>query len=657
VSSSNINPSLVRDCLLTVNTSLGYLQILPTTPTSKVPSSIWSLDVLIQSKDKVSLDEDGEHPPHLNYSGTDSPIGALFLTILNALKDNPTAVPVQLRFLFPSACGYISRSDFLQQRFEFSECISKVTSFLAPLQSVSAVEQASNASDLNKLLPKAIGVLTLKSTISFQDLDAELNNRLSFEWLLPTTLLPRRIAWVQGREDSDCIERAFNAAAVLGISLVILDEAGHWLQDPASPWAHLREAFIEIDISSDDRLAERVVDAVRSYPHNIDGIVTISDVRLASIARACAILGLPTERAEVYDIAADKGRTRMLETIGVEESFVLPDADSLDFYLAQKKEPLKFPLVVKPVIGWCSDCVSKVRSLPELAFAVRKASARHANSPKPSTAVVVEPYVDGPEVDANLVLLDGEVLFCEISDDFPSPADSKDAGVKANFQETQNVMPSGLPQIEQDAIRSAMRDSILRQGFKSGVFHCEARVRNSRVEYTTQYEVLDLAVKTNENATGLEEPQIYLHEINARPPGYLESVAVMLAYGVDYYALRMLLALGPEEIPRLHALSQPFLEGPQFHLSLMIIQQTRAGLMKTPDAAKEFLEKHPAIRANVVDYYTRKKGGDVLEGPDAEALWWVAFLSVVDRHSRMELLKRVEFVQENFTYEIEAEKP
>lgn len=132
-----------------------------------------------------------------------------------------------------------------------------------------------------------------------------------------------------------------------------------------SPWAHLREAFIEIDISADDGLADRVVDAVRSYPHNIDGIVTISDVRLASIARACAILGLPTERAEAYDIAADKGRTRTLETIGAKESFVLPDADSLDSYLALRKEPLKFPLVVKPVVGWCSDCVSKVRSLPE----------------------------------------------------------------------------------------------------------------------------------------------------------------------------------------------------------------------------------------------------------------------------------------------------
>lgn len=36
---------------------------------------------------------------------------------------------------------------------------------------------------------------------------------------------------------------------------------------------------------------------------------------------------------------------------------------------------------------------------------------------------MIEPYIDGPEVDANLVLLDGEVIFFEVTDDFPKPGD------------------------------------------------------------------------------------------------------------------------------------------------------------------------------------------------------------------------------------------
>lgn len=426
------------------------------------------------------------------------------------------------------------------------------------------------------------------------------------------------------------------------------------MQDPTSPWAHLREDFIEADVAPNEDFPQRIVDAVREYPKPINGIVTISDVRLAGVAKACEILGLPTESPEAYKIAADKGRTRLLETVGAEESFVLRHKDDLEGVLAQKVE-LNFPMVVKPVMGWSSDCVTKVKNVDELRVAVKKASDRHADSPKPSTAVVVEPYVAGPEVDANFVMLNGEIVFADINDDFPSPADSANAGLRENFQETQNVLPSALPKHELEALQDQLRATLVRQGFKSGVFHCEARVRNSSVKYQdVRNGILDLVPANNQNSTdGATDPEVYLHEVNARPPGYLESVAVQLAHGVDYYALRMLLALGDVEEARFRALSHPFRNGPQFHLSVMIIQQTRRGIMRSADAAKEFLEKHPDVRENVVDYYTRKKGGDVLEGPDAASLWWIAFFSVVSRTSRRDLLERVAFIEKNFDYEFD----
>lgn len=121
--------------------------------------------------------------------------------------------------------------------------------------------------------------------------------------------------------------------------------------------------------------------------------------------------------------------------------------------------------------------------------------------------------------------------------------------------------------------------------------------------------------------------------------------------------LRMLLPIGPPEAPRLHALAHPSHDGPQFHLSIMIIPQTRTGLMKTADAAKEFLELHPEVRNSVIDYYSRIKGGDLLEGPGASALWWIAYLSVVSRTSRRELLELVEYIQQNFEYEVEGDRP
>ncbi|KAK0701387.1 hypothetical protein B0T21DRAFT_417221 [Apiosordaria backusii] len=572
---------------------------------------------------------------------------------LHNLPIQPFSPLPTIRFLFTSTPGYITRSDLIPRRFECCPGILSSHSFLTPLQHVTSTSPQST--NLEETLSSSLGALLLPPDYDPVALHDETFNRLGFPFLLEKEPTEKRIAWVQGREDIDCIERALKAAQALGIKLVIIDEKDHWLQDPASPWAHLREDFIEADIAPDEGFPQRIVDAVRGYPKKIVGIVTISDVRLAGVAKACEILGLSTESPEAYEIAADKGRTRLLETVGAEESFVLKHADELEGVLKEKGEP-KFPMVVKPVIGWSSDCVTKVKNVEELRVAVKKASDRHANSPKPSTSVVVEPYVAGPEVDANFVMLNGEIVFADINDDFPSPADSSNAGLRANFQETQNVLPSALPGHELEAIQDQLRTTLLRQGFRSGVFHCEARVRNSSVRYQDVGNGIVDLVPDNDDQNrqdGATKPEVYLHEVNARPPGYLESVAVLLAHGVDYYALRMLLALGDAEEARFRVLSHPFRNGPQFHLSVMIIQQTRRGIMRSADAAKEFLDKHPDVRENVVDYYTRKKGGDILEGPDAASLWWIAFFSVVSRTSRRDLLERVAFIEKNFDYEFD----
>ena len=602
----------------------------------------------------------------------------------------PAHDAINLRFIFAAANGQVIRSDFLTRRLEGCEHVKHVQSFLAPLQHVTAVADLAAAvatttsgapnpsSTLNELLTSSIGAIRLSPKSSFSTLDAELKNRLSFSWLLPSpsaspatpALRRRRIAWIQGREDYESIGRAFEAALALGISLVIFDVRGHWLQADDWPYAHLREAFVELDITPDEGFPARIVEAVRAYPGKFDGMVTISDVRLPFIARACEILGLPTERPEAYDVAGDKGAARMLEEEGrgVTESFVLPDADGLEAVLSRqrtKEEGLQFPLIVKPVVGWCSDCVSKVKDEEQLVRAVRKASDRHAQSAKKSTAVVVEPYVDGPEVDANFALLDGEILFFEIVDDFPCTADDATRGTdaNANFLETQVVMPSALPPAEITALRDQLHASILRQGFRSGIFHCEARIRNSRVSYqklgstsSSEGGLVDLLPRTDAKSTQ-DEPEVYLHEVNARTPGYLESLAVLLTYGVDYWALRMLLAIGPEEAPRLHALSQPFLNGPQFDLAISIITQNRAGIMRTPDAGKAFLEKHPHVKERTVDWYTLKKGGDILEGPDADELWWIAYFTVVSREGRGDLLQLVQYIHETFEYEVDEIPP
>lgn len=577
--------------------------------------------------------------------------------------------PIELRLIFAVEQKYVVRSDFLVQRLECCRGIHRVYSFLEPLAKTKAVAyreiHAESIAGLPISFDQAVGAIILDvqryPDFTPAKLDAELRNRLSYPWSIDLARPPtwRRIAWLGGRENYNVIGRAFEGARALGIKLVILDSPGHWLEDSEGPYAYLRESFVPCSIDVTPDFTERVVTAVRSYPYPIDGLMTISDVRLPGVARACKILGLPTLPAEAYDIAGNKARSRMLEP-DANEAFALNNVDELDSYLqGEALTSLRYPLIVKPTLGWNSDCVSKVSNELELREAVRRASVRHENDAKPSTSVIVEPYISGPEVDANMSMLDGQVLFFECSDDFPSRGDGEGAGMNDNFQETRVVMPSALPADEQAVLKANLTKSILRQGFTSGVFHCEARVRNSSCEYATQPDgTFDLQeVAAQRSARAGEDIKTYLHEVNARPPGYLESVAVLLTYGVDYYALRMLLALDDPTRPtkdQIRALSHPFLSRHQHHLSITIMPQTKIGVMKTPDAGRAFLDKYPWMEDKIVDWDTWVKGGEMMHGPNADALWWVMNASIVDRRGRKECLQTVKFMEDNFSYEVES---
>ncbi|KAL8702448.1 MAG: hypothetical protein Q9201_004384 [Fulgogasparrea decipioides] len=619
--------------------------------------SYWVLDLAIRNVEKPQGLDNGDVGVlgQLNFNLSAATAVVFVKECMDLVEKRQKAAII--RFMFSSKFGYTIRNDFFVQRLECFAGIERAISFISPLSAApSAAFREVPPDRLPEVLSYAIGGLLVQN-LEASDLegeshrlDNEFKNRFSFPWLQADPIPRRRIAWVQGRESIGVSQRAYEAARALGVSIVMIENPGHWLEDDHGPYAHLREAFIPVSIEVDQGFTQRVVEAVRSYKHPVDGLMTISDVRLPGVARACEILGLPTSPYAAYQIAGDKARTRMLEP-DASESMTLSNAAELSSLLSSEKgQQLAFPLVVKPSLGWNSDCVSRVADQNELVEAVQRASERHADAANPSLGVVVEPYIEGPEVDANLVLLDGQVVYFDIEDDFPTRGDAADAGMEDNFQETQVVLPTALPPDEVQLLCDSLRRSILRQGFTSGVFHCEARIRHSSVFYEDQDGILDMQRK---KAEPTKEKSVYLHEINARPPGYLESVAVKLAYGVDYYALRILLCIGSAENSRVQALAKAFLNGPQFHLCILIIPQIRAGIMKTENGGADLLKRHPELSQHIPDYDTYLKRGDVLEGPSARSLWWIANFSVISRTSRPECLRRAQFILENFVYELD----
>jgi hypothetical protein len=431
---------------------------------------------------------------------------------------------------------------------------------------------------------------------------------------------------------------------------------------------HLREGFVSIDLTPDAQLWQRIVQAVSSYPDHIDGIFSPTDTYLVSVARAARALGMFTDGPEPYSISTDKSLTRQVLDPQSTEYFCVRSASELETRLASTP-PVVFPVVCKPSFGRGSEGVFKADSPAELRHVVAKsleACRQHPNG------VLVEPYVNGPEVDANLVLRDGQLLYAEVVDDFPSPAELETQSANGTlFIETQAVAPSKLPPDEQNAVIEEMKEVIRLQGFRTGIFHCEARVRHSRMAYVLAAgsSIPDLQPCGDHGPEGdAERPSVFLHEVNARVPGTMSSAASLIARGIDFWMLQVLCAVGDWE--RYEALARPFLSADRcmnhvvltnavLHVGLPLVKYTFPGLALDQlnrrfvegdrDPMDELALRHPDIMQYVVRHNTIVKSRHAYGGNKDEWLWG-AFVVLCSLESRQHVLD----VADRFTRAYEA---
>ncbi|EAW14929.1 uncharacterized protein ACLA_003420 [Aspergillus clavatus NRRL 1] len=604
-------------------------------------------------------------------------------------------VETGVKLILPAREGYMCRSDLIEERLRGCGLVQSAAGFVASTEERLVPCQEAT---LSAILSSACGGLvtadspsTTSSVQSILDqLEPELDRRLSFPWLSAAPFPRRRLAVVQARKEYRTIERFYMAARALNISLIAVDSPGHWLQDDTGPSASLREAFIPLDMTVDERFPHRLYAALKDY--RLDGIITSNDRHLVGVAQAAEMLGLPTMPSAALAITTDKAATRAAEEAAEAEdaaaagrthgpaSFSVDSLAELDDLLARPATALPFPLIVKPCLGWSSDCVARVTTTAELRDAVHRAASRHTHSGSlsSSTKVVVEPYIAGPEVDTNILLLDGECLFFEVADDFPSTGDAAaGAGTAGNFQETQIVYPSALPEPEQRLLRSSIHRSLLRLGLHTGVFHVEARVRDSAASYqSTPTEPLDLLPLPLPTPTA-SQPSCWLLEINARPPGGFSDWASAYASGVCYHAQAILAAIddklrfrvlatpfaapGPGDVrggadanpnpnPNPDAAGEKSCPVPQFDCMLAYVSPDRAGVLRN-DPCAELARRAPELQRHVLRDCCWYRAGDAVSGPQDPSLGWLATYLVFGT-GRGEVLRLGERIRGEFRAEI-----
>ncbi len=585
--------------------------------------------------------------------------------------------------ILPSTDGYVSRADFLQLRLQ--DCpfsIRKIQECVSPLKKYTACRlspaTANSEDSLALVIGQAAGVIQwadLEASVSILDLQRhllglthELRRRLNdAPWLTPHPIARRRVALIRGRPNITAGGPVYRAARALGLDLVIIDDEGHWLQPDTDENKMHREAFLATDMTEDSGVVDRILASIARYPLPIHGIFTLSDNFFVATARVASSLHLPTSPVSAFETSVDKYRSRLLQDAPGQTARVSSVAElhALLSPTSNSTQPPAaftpaFPVIVKPTKGWSSECVSKVSDPADLALAVQKATARHGS------AAVIEPFFDGPEIDANFVLLDGQVLFFEIADEPPCQADARGASVHDTFSPEALTLPSALPAGEQEVVREMLRGVLVKAGFRTGVFHVEARVVGSQMEYQRDGEsgVVDLVRREAGTVLPEEKAVCKLIEINARPPGYRVSVPSRHTYGVDFFAAHMLAAVGDAD--RLRMAARPFdhavegrTAGAQYWSRLVYIPAPKDGVVRWSSGlspCEELKRRRPDLREKIVvavDYCVPgERVGTYTDG----ARTYVAHLLVCSRVSRKEAIELGDKVLEAFQIEVECGK-
>lgn len=532
--------------------------------------------------------------------------------------------------------GYPCRNNLLSSRMVHAEHVAQVIEFDVSQNGISAAASNGENSELDQLLASSPGALMaqyspLSLFESFDLLETVVKDRLSFDWVLPRKPAAKTVAVVGGRPLFDTknlhwgSRGPFDAAHALGMSVIVLDSPGHFME--GEKYAHLRDDFIAIDTTSNPGLPERLCNALKGK--NVDAIVTFSDEYVIATAQAAERMGLDTEPVDAILGAHYKDKTRKVLSTSQGQSVRLDNAcEAKTDEIKQKIDRIGYPIIVKPCRGGASRGVKKVKNEAELHEALEKMEL--SNLAK--YGILIEPYIDGPEVDANFVLWDGKVLFVELTDDFPCNADAPDASVADDFRETIMLCPTALSESEKEAIKTELGNSLVQMGFRSGVFHVEGRVQHSTSVYETRDGVFDLYPA---DKTRTQKPSVFLIEVNVRPPGLDCAFSTLYTCGIDLCALHLLRAVGDAE--RYRALAQPFLCYAQYWCGNAQIPVNRDRIVVPEDFCEKLLQEAPEVRPFVAGAEMFKHPGTVVV--PVHGVEFLAYFLVYSRTSRRHVLE------------------
>ena len=320
----------------------------------------------------------------------------------------------------------------------------------------------------------------------------------------------------------------YEKAANLGIVATIIDSPQSWAKSLVDEG--IIKNFIGVDFGQNsDMVVADILNELRARSIELDGVCTFAELSLPVTAKLAASLHLPGSDPDVVALVRDKHQVRkVVAGAGLSEirSFAIKSVADLD----DAANYVGFPAVLKPISGADSLGVRKVDSLEELEAALSQvqevvaslvvtsgALCRSPTGPPTSETagrfialdLSLEEYLDGPEVDVDIVLHRGECFFAAVVDNGPTR--------EPYFAETWNLCPSLLSSSAQLELIKEALDTVRVLGFTDGVFHVEERMTS-------------------------RGPRII--EVNARMGGGPIRLQHKYVYGVDLVVEQLLACVG-----------------------------------------------------------------------------------------------------------------
>lgn len=250
----------------------------------------------------------------------------------------------------------------------------------------------------------------------------------------------------------------------LGMKIVMINKEKNWAASYVDYW-----------IISNTTNHGETIQALENFSSDnpnikISGVYTYweDDVLLtAKIAEKLKLIGIPFQIAKK---TRNKGIFRKFcqdNNLPYPQYRTIKSQDDLIFI----KKHFHFPTVVKPVFGSSSAYVVKVEDKNELEetykYVKSNLSIQVESALSDGMDVMVEEYIEGDEVDVDILIQNGKIKFYTISDN--------DQTDEPFFVETGRQTPSNLPEKEQQELIVMAEETLEKLGVQNGCIHFEAK--------------------------------------------------------------------------------------------------------------------------------------------------------------------------------------